>query len=508
MNTEREELRLILETNFSNRAIARYVGRSPNTVKKHRAIVVELNLDWSEVGELDDNHIKALLMQPRGHESGKREVDMAYVHSQMLEPDVTLQLLWEEYALSDPSTAYCYSTFTERYREYTKTLGLSMRQTYKAGQVAFVDYAGRRIPYELPGKAKKMAEVFVGVLGASKLIFAYATESQKVPDWIDAHNRMYFYFGGVTQLTVPDNLKSAVIKPGSEPQLNRSYLEMAAHYRTVIAPARVRRPQDKSLAEIGVQIVTRWITAKLRKRYFFSLQEINDAIADLLEEINRKPFKKLPGTRRELFEQVEKPHLMPLPGSTYEPTSEWVTAQTVKSDYHVYVDKHYYSVPYQLVGSKVEARTTHNTVELFCAGKRVAAHVRSDVIGGTTTLPAHQPVAHRRYAEQTPDYFRTWAAEIGEATVRFVEYHLTRTPHPAPGIRVCASLMNLCGKHGAERLEAACARAIRIGSLTLKSLRSILRRKLDAIQEPSLTVQGQLPLHQNIRGEAYYAQEE
>ncbi len=507
MNTDREEVRLILTTDFSNRAIAGLVGRSPNTIKKHRARVADANLDWDEVNNLDDNHIKSLLKRPRGNETGKREPDMAYIHSQLLLPGITLQMLWEDYCLDESSSAYCYSSFTERYRIYKKSLGLSMRQTYKAGEVAFVDFAGTRVPYYPAGRLKKLAEVFVGVLGASKLTFASACESQGLADWIDAHNRMYFYFGGVPQLTVPDNLKAAVIKPGSEPQLNRTYQEMAAHYGTVIVPARVRHPQDKAHAEIGVQLVTRWIVQRLRKRKFFSIQEINDAIADLLEELNRKPFQKLPGSRRELFELVEKPHLTLLPAALYEPTSAWVAAQTVKSDYHVYVEKHYYSVPYQLVGTKVEARTTHKTVEVFSAGKRVATHVKSDLAGGHTTLPEHQPVAHRRYAEQTPEYFRAWAAEVGDATVRFVEHQLTRTPHPMPGIRVCSSLKNLARSYGTERLEAACDRAGRIGSLTLKSLRSILRRNLDVINEPSLTVQGQLPLHHNVRGPGYYAQE-
>ena len=422
-------------------------------------------------------------------------------------PDVTMQMLWEEYRMDNPEDAYGYSSFTEQYRKYVVNLDLSMRQIHRAGETVFVDFAGRRIPYQPPGEDEQYAEIFVGVLGCSKLTFAHACASQKIPDWVDAHNRMYHFFGGVPVITVPDNLKSAVTVPGAEPILNRTYKEMASHYGTVIVPARVRSPQDKSLAEIGVQIVTRWITAYLRHHKFFSLQEINDAIADRLVLLNERPFKKLPGCRRERFELLDKPRLMLLPASIYEPTAVWTSTQKVKSDYHVHVDRHYYSVPFQLVGSSVEARTTHKTVEIFSLGKRVATHARSHVTGGHTTLPEHQPVAHRKYAEQTPEHFRAWASEVGEFTTGFVEHQLNRTPHWLPGIRVCSSLVKLSKEYGANRVEAACERANLIGSLTLKSVKSILRRNLDAIDERGIPVQGQLPLHYNVRGPRYYAQE-
>lgn len=296
MNVDREEMRLILtKQSMSNRAIGKCVGRSPNTVKKDRAILVELNLDWEQFQKLDDNQIRALLRKPRGKASGKREPDMLYTHSQMLEPDVTGQLLWEEYAMDDPSSAYGYSSFMHQYRKYKKSLGLAMRQTHKAGEVVFVDFAGRGIPYHPPGKPEQVAEIFVGVLGASKLTFAWACESQKLPDWLDAHNRMYWFFGGVPQLTEPDNLRSAVIKSGPEPTINRSYQEMAAHYGTVIVPARVKRPQDKSLAEIGVQMVTRWITVKLRKRRFFpSRRSTMLSLASWKHSI-KNPSRNFPG---------------------------------------------------------------------------------------------------------------------------------------------------------------------------------------------------------------------
>ncbi|MEW8288100.1 MAG: IS21 family transposase [Candidatus Thiodiazotropha endolucinida] len=507
MNIQREACVFITKTNRSNNWIANYLDISPHTVKKYRWSINKEGITWEQIREMDDNQIRALLNNRTSSKPTKRVPDWNYIHAEMQKPDVTGQLLWEEYCLDEPENAYGYSSFMDRYRAFVSKLDLSMRQTHKAGEKAFVDFAGRRIPYYTSNGEKRWAEIFVGVLGCSRYTFAYACESQKLPCWIDAHNRMYHFFGGVPQLTIPDNLKSAVILAGSEPRLNPSYNEMAVHYGTVIDPARVRKPQDKSHAEIGVQIFERWIIAALRNRKFFSLQEINEEIAKRLVLLNERPFKKLQGCRRDLFERIERPRLMLLPGSIFEPTAVWTSTQKVRKDYHVYVDKHYYSVPYQIVGSKIEARITKDTVEIYCLGKRVAIHVKSNVIGTQTTLPEHQPNAHRKYSEHTPEYFQQWADKIGEFTAGFVDYQLNRKPHTQPGIRVCSSLMKLGKEYGTKRLEAACERANKIGSLTLKSVKSILHRNLDGDNEPRTPVQGQLPLHYNVRGPHYYSQE-
>lgn len=506
MNAYRESVRLILTTNLCNGRIATILKCSPHTIKKRRLRLMDQQLTWDKIEPLDDLSIQNLLIKQPVGLPRKREPDWLYVHSQMQLPDVTMQLLWEEYCLDDPSNAYGYSSFTEHYRKYISKLDLSMRQSHKAGEAVYVDYAGRRISYQPIGEPEQYAEIFVGVMGCSKYTFAIATASQKVPDWIDAHNKMYQFLGGVPPLTVPDNLKSAVINAGPEPRLNRTYREMAIHYRSVIAPARVRKPQDKSLGEIGVRIVTIWITVALRHRKFFSIQEINDEIAIRLKQLNNKSFKKLPGSRQELFDRLDKPRLLPLPDTYYEPSSQWVSKQKVRADYHVVVDQHYYSVPHQLVSSTVEARTTHKTVEIFCLGKRITTHLRSYVKGQSTTLAEHQPKSHRKYAEQTPDFFISWAKDIGEATLQFVDYQLTRTPHYLPGVRVCSSLTKLGKQYGAKRLELACDRAGRIGSLTLKSVKSILQRNLDSLEGQEPPVQGQLPLHTNVRGPEYYAE--
>lgn len=440
MNKHREALRHILTTDRNNHQISKLLRRSHHTIKRYRTIASSNSLTWSDVSKLDDRQIKDLLTKPASYKSQKRQPDWSYILSQMKMPNVTLMLLWQEYCLDNPNDAFSYSAFSKYYRRYLTKVDISMRQTHRAGESVFVDFSGKRIAYFKPDGKEIFAEVFVGVLGASRYTFAWACESQKLPDWLDAHNKMFHFFGGVSKTIVPDNLKSAVTRPGSEPKLNVSYQELAIHYGTVIAPARVARPQDKSHGEIGVQIVTRWITASLRHRKFFSLQEINDEIAKRLIKLNERPFKKLPGCRQELFEQLDKPHLNPLPINIYEPSARWVSKQKVTSDYHIPIEHHYYSVPYQLVGLTVEARVTHKTVELFCNGKRVASHVRSNDQGGSTTLSEHQPVSHRKYAEQTPDYFKQWAQTIGEATVSFVEYQFNRVHHYLPGLRVCSSL--------------------------------------------------------------------
>jgi len=503
MNTQREALRLITTTDFNDYVVAKTLLMSPNTIKKYRHQVIKHNLSWSKCTLLGDQELKTLLTKSRTITSEKRMPDWTYIHKQMQMPNVTLTLLWEEYCLESPSNAYKYSAFTEHYRRFLSKVDVTMRQRHKAGEVVYVDFAGKRIPYYKSDGSIVFAEVFVGVLGASRYTFACACESQKLPDWLDAHNKMFRFLGGVPQVIVPDNLKSAVTTPGTDPALNQSYQELAIHYDTVIAPARIVRPQDKSHAEIGVQIVTRWITAALRHRKFFSLEEINSEIAARLIALNKKPFKKLPGCRTELFEQLDKPFLKPLPINIYEPTARWVSKQKVRNDYHTYIEQHYYSVPYQLVGQAVEVRCTNKTVEIFCEGRRVASHLRSNEKGGTTTVKLHQPISHQKYAEQSPEFYREWANSIGDATTEFIEHQLNRTGSFLPGLRVCASLKKQTSIYGAKRLEAACARANRIGSKTLKSVQSILKRSLDKVEQQDL-VQGELPLHHNVRGADYY----
>ncbi|MEN7974046.1 MAG: IS21 family transposase, partial [Verrucomicrobiota bacterium] len=368
----------------------------------------------------------------------------------------------------------------------------------------FVDYAGQtaEVVDRSTGEVR-CAQVFVAVLGASSYTFAEATWSQQLPDWIGSHVRAFEFFGGVPGVIVPDNLKSGVTKAHRyEPDLNPTYLDLANHYGTAVMPARVRRPKDKGKAESGVQLVERWILAALRNRTFFSLRELNQAISTLLVQLNDRPFKKLPGCRREAFESLDKPALQALPLPPYE-FAEWKKAR-VHIDYHVEVDGHYYSVPHSLVKKQLDVRFSATTVECFHKDERVASHVRSALKGRHTSVAEHMPKSHREYAEWTPQRLIRWAEKTGPATAGVIQQILQRRNYPQQGFRSCLGIMRLTQGYGNERLEAACRRALTLGALSYKSIESILKKGLDRLSPP---LQQELDLsvdHDNIRGADYY----
>jgi len=503
----KEILRQILTTQYSNHHIARVLKVAPNTVKRYRKILRTMSFDWPIYQSMHDDVLLGHFNRQKVPDKNKRQPDWQYIHKMMQShKHQTLTQLWEEYCFIAPKTAYCQSQFNYYYRQYLKSIDISMRQTHYAGECVYVDYAGKTIGYfDSEAGELKQAQIFVGVLGCSQYTFAFASKSQKLADFIEAHNQMYAFLGGVPQVVVPDNLKSAVTKPGSHPTVNRTYLEQSRHYNCVIEPARVRRPQDKSLAEIGVLIVTRWITVILRRRQFFSVEEINQAIVELLEKLNQRPFKRMDGCRESRFLELDKPVLQPLPAQPFE-FATWISTQRVNADYHVIVDKHYYSVPYQYIGRNVEARITHKNIELICANQRIATHTKSDKSGGYTTTNAHRPTNHRAYAEQNLEHYITWAKGVGDAAIALVEGQFLGKPHYAmTGSKACSQLKSLATMYGKERFEAACQCAVDIKSLTVKSVRSILQCKIDQRDE-KLPTQNELPLHYNIRGADYYQQ--
>ena len=416
---------------------------------------------------------------------------------------VTLFLLWEEYKSTHPN-GFQYSWFCQHYRAYAGKLDLVMRQTHRAGETMFVNYAGQTVPVVNRDTGElREAQIFVAVLGASSYTFARASWTQSLPDWIDAHCRAFTFFGGVTDTLVPDNLKAGVTHPHRyEPDLNPTYADMAAHYGVAVLPTRVAKPRDKAKVEVAVQVVERWILARLRHQTFFSLDELNRAIAELLVSLNERTFKKLPGSRRSLFEQLERPALSSLPATPYV-FATWKKVR-VNIDYHIEVERHYYSVPYQLVKLQLDARISAHTVELFHRAKRVASHRRSNLPARHTTVVEHMPRPHREYAEWTPKRLIDWARQSGPHTAQLVSHILSSRRHPQQGFRSCLGILRLAKTYSKERLEAACHRALTIGATTYKSVESILKHNLDSQPLPKPAASSLPITHDNLRGPDYF----
>lgn len=509
MKVKPEQMRhaseLILNTTLSNRAISAIVGLAPNTIKRYRGLLLASACSLYDVNKMGDKEIINLLKGRAAPVSGKRMPDFGWVHSKMQRKHQVLIELWEDYRLIDPRDAYSYSQFTHYYRCYCANIDISMRLHHVAGEVVYTDFCGQRPAYRPPNSVKpKLVEIFVACMGCSDNIFAYAVASQKIVHWIEAHNAMFQFYGGVPEVEVPDNLKSAVIKAGKIPEINRTFNDLANHYGIAIIPSRVRKPQDKAKAENAVKLVTRWIINKLKQETFFSIAEINTRIAELLQILNDRPFKKIPGTRNTRFEEFDKPMLKPLPAHQFE-YAEWVSKQKVGPDYHVYVNDHAYSVPFTLVSEFVEARLSEKVVELYFDGKRVATHTRQYEPGAHTTNPEHRPEKHKAYADQTAENFVKWSSAIGPAAMHVVYAQFEGKPdYSYVGRSACSQLRSLAKQYGNERFEQACTRAEAIRSCTVKSIRSILQRKLDLADVDDMPLQGQLPLHQNVRGSEYF----
>ncbi len=507
VNQYREALRLIHQSDFTNHAIAQAIGISANTVSKCRTVSEKNNWKWRSVQAFDDRQLVACFQHRREQNSEKIMPDWPHIYKLMQVKHQTLIQLWEEYREVYKYDAYSYSQFTHHYRKFISQVDICMRQVHYAGEIVFVDYAGKTIPYrDSKTGGEKKAQVFVGVLGCSNYTFAWASASQRLEDWVEAHNQMFTFFGGVPSVVVPDNLKSAVTTPGRNIVLNKTYKELCEYYGLVVVPSRVRRPQDKSKAEIGVKLITRWISVPLSRQQFFSVDEINAAIAERLPAFNQRSFKRLPGCRTSRFDELDKPALKELPLAPFEYV-EWTSEQKVGPDYHIYVKGHAYSVPYRLVSEKVSARISAKTVEIFCLNKRVASHLRDDTQGETTTNPNHRPVSHQVYASQTVEGFISWAKSIGEATTNIVKAQFTGNPnHSLAGRKACSKLQFLAKSYGSERIERACQRALNIHSPTFTSVKSILQHGLDDASNNSNVVLTHIPKHSNVRGSNYYRQ--
>ena len=504
MRKIRDVLRL-QDSGFSERRIATSLNIGSTSAGEYIRRARRAGLAWPLPRDLTDEALERLLFpasSPDVPPDQRPRPDWTWVYREKRKPNVTLSLLWEEYRAAHPD-GYSLSHFCDLYRDWEGRLAPTMRQAHVAGEKMFVDYAGATLEV-IDGATGEIrqAQIFVAVLGASSYTYAEATWSQTLPDWIGAHGRAFAFFGGVPAQVISDNLKSGVTKACFyDPQVNRTYAEMAAHYGTAVIPARPRKPRDKAKVEVGVQVVERWILAKLRNRRFFSLAEANAAIRQLLDELNARVTRHLGASRRQLFEQLDRPALLDLPVEPYA-YAEWKECRA-GLDYHVEVDKHYYSVPHALLRQKFWARMTDRTVEIFHRGKRVACHLRGSSNRRHTTVTEHMPSAHRRLAAWTPQRIRHYAASIGPNAEALVDIIMRSRPHPEQGFRSSIGIIRLAKTHGSERLEAACERAIDIGARSYSSVASILRNNLDR-RKPKRAADGPAIDHANIRGPKYF----
>jgi transposase len=482
---------------LSKRRIAVSLDLGRTAVRDYIKRATRAGLGWPLPEGLSDEALERLLFPPPVAISRDRRPapDWPVLHLELKRPGVTLALLWEEYRAVHPD-GYGHSRFCDLYRVWKGKLKPTMRQAHIAGEKMFVDYAGNtaEVVDPLTGEIHQ-AQVFVATLGASSMSYAEATWTQSLPDWIASHSRAFAYLGGVPAQVVPDNLKSGVVKACLyDPEINRTYADMAAHYGTAIVPARPRKPRDKAKVEVAVQVVERWILARLRNRRFFSLAELNQAMAELLEDLNGRVTRHLGASRRQLFEELDRPALKALPAEAFE-YAEWEVA------------KHYYSVPHALAKQKLWARITDRTVEVFHKGKRIAAHLRAPGNRRHSTIPEHMPSSHRRHAGWTHERITGQASATGPNTAALIGIILKSRPHPEQGFRSSIGILRLAKTHGSDRLEAACERALEIGATSYSSLNSILKNNLDRRKPRQATAKGtQSPaiVHANIRGSRYF----
>jgi transposase len=504
MSKVREILRLRWALKRSVREASRAAAVSVGVVSNTERRATRAGLNWTTVESLDDAALDRRLYGGPKHARGTSRVlpDGAWMHAELRRAGVTLELLHLEYLREHPD-GYRYTAFCDAYRRWVTARGLVMRQTHKAGDKTFVDYSGTK-PHVVDRTTGEWIEVelFVAVLGASNLTYAEATRTQTMGDFIASHVRAFAYFGGATRIVVPDQLRSAVRVPCRyEPTVTRAYADLGRHYGMAIVPARPAKPRDKAKVEVGVQIAQRWILARLRNETFFSVETLNERIAELLEDLNDRPMKKLGGvSRRGLFERVERAALLPLPADRFE-LSEWRRA-TVNVDYHVAVHEHFYSVPYPLVREEVEVRLTATAIEIFHKSRRVASHPRSYARFRFTSNPAHMPEAHQRHFAGG-DAVIAWGASVGPMTEAMVRRLLDANPVREQGWRSAKGLQRLAHKYGAERVEAACAHALHFGARSYKPIERLLVLGREQLEIPG-TQESPPVTHENVRGPGYY----
>jgi transposase len=506
MRKIKEVLRLRCEVGLSFDTIGQSCNIGHTTVGEYLRRAKDAGLTWPLPEDMDNSSLEKLLYPPSPDPTVKRPMpDWEYVHKELKRKGVTLFLLWQEYKETYPE-GYEYSWFCRSYKEWSGKIDVAMRFNHRAGEKLFVDYAGHTVPIidKKTGQIRE-AQIFVATMGASNYTYAEATWTQSLPDWIGSHTRALRFLGGVPEIIVPDNCKVGVERSCRyEPDLNPTYQDMASHYGCAVIPTRIKSPKDKAKVETGVKTVEQWILARLRNITFFTLTDLNKTIRNLLKDLNSRAFQKMSGTRRSMFEELDRPALKPLPLEPYA-YAEWKKAKP-HIDYHIEAHGFYYSVPYQLAKKEMEVRITQHTIEIFYKGKRVASHQRSyDPSKRYITLRQHMPTSHQKYLDWTPDRIIRWASKTGGATAQTMKIIMKNRAHPQQGFRSCMGIMSLGKEYGQERLEAACSRALTIGSPSYKSIQAILKKGLDRLPpQKDLPQQSSFIPHSNIRGPEYY----
>lgn len=496
---------------FSNVAIANSLCCSRNTVSEVLKLAESHSLEWPIPETLTNKDIEQLFYPGRGTNEGRRLPDYEYIYNELAKPGVTLSLLWAEYCAkceAEHTIPYQHTQFNEKYHAYAASKKATLRIKRKPGETMEVDWIGDTLKvYDSANCCEIQAYIFVAVLPCSLYGYVEAFPDMKSNHWIEAHVHAYSFFGGVTRILVPDNLKTGVIKnTRTELILNRSYHEMAEHYGTAIIPARPVKPKDKPNAEGTVKVLETWILAALRNRKFFTFQELNKAIHKKLEEFNAKPFQKKQGSRLSAFLEEERDFLMPLPASPYE-TAVWSTA-TIQPDYLITVGNCKYSVPYEFIGKKVDIRAAENSIEVFYHGDRIASHVRKMYAPEPIYLPEHMPENHRKFLEYNTESFLDWGKSMGHSTHLVIKHFLFMHKVEQQGYKSCASLMKLADRYGTDRLENACAKALSYTpNPSLKNISTILKNGQDKVvlTSESARVSNKESLKYGItRGASYY----
>jgi transposase len=507
MRKIKDVLRLRHEMGLGQRQIARSCAIAQATVAEYLKRAEAAGIGWPLPQDWDEARLEKAVFgapTPQPAKAGKPLPDMAAVREQLQRHrDLTLQLIWEEYRQSHPD-GYSYSYFCERYERWRRQQDVVLRQEHRPGEKLFVDWAGATIPIYSADGAVSKAPLFVSALGVSSYTYAELTSNQQMEHWLKVQMHAFEFYGGCPRLLVPDNTKTGVLRPCRyEPDLNPTYQEFAAHYGVAVLPARPRKPRDKAKVESAVQVVQRWIVMRLRDRRFFSIADANREIRELLERVNRRPFRKRrEESRASLFEKIDRPALLPLPTERYD-LSHWAQAR-VNIDYHVAFDGNWYSVPYVLTGELVDVRATPATIELFHHGQRVASHLRHRGRNQSVTQSEHRPKSHQAHLEWTPSRIVNWAAKVGPHTAQLVERILADKPHPEMGYRSCLGLIRLAAKYSPARMEAACDRALLTGAIGYQRVKSILERKLDAQPLSPPPERRPSPPHENLRGPEYF----